>query len=309
MNFLLRRLLLTIPIVWGVATIVFLFVHLLPGDPVEIMLGEQARAVDLEQIRAEHHLDQPILVQYGHFIGDLLSGDLRESIAQNKPVAELIGERWPETAHLAVVAIGFALLFSLPLGTLAAVRAGRPLDQAAMTVSLIGISVPSFWLGPILIVIFSLQLGWFPVSGNEETGAIVLPAITLGAALAAILSRMVRAQMLDVLSQDYLRTARAKGLSPGKVVIKHALRNALVPVVTIIGIQFGVLLSGAIITEKIFAWPGLGSLLLQGIFQRDYPVVQGCVLVISLVYVFINLATDLLYGVLDPRIRLEEVKG
>lgn len=309
MNFLLRRLLLTIPIVWGVATIVFLFVHLLPGDPVEIMLGEQARAVDLEQIRAEHHLDQPILVQYGHFIGDLLSGDLRESIAQNKPVAELIGERWPETAHLAVVAIGFALLFSLPLGTLAAVRAGRPLDQAAMTVSLIGISVPSFWLGPILIVIFSLQLGWFPVSGNEGTGAIVLPAITLGAALAAILSRMVRAQMLDVLSQDYLRTARAKGLSPGKVVIKHALRNALVPVVTIIGIQFGVLLSGAIITEKIFAWPGLGSLLLQGIFQRDYPVVQGCVLVISLVYVFINLATDLLYGVLDPRIRLEEVKG
>lgn len=305
MAYLARRLLYAIPIAWAVATIVFFFIHMLPGDPEEILMGEQASVVSLEALRAEHHLDEPIHVQYGYFLRDLLRGDLRHSIAYDRPVAELIGERWPYTARLALLAVALSLCFSLPLGTIAALRAGKPTDQAAMAVSLMGISMPSFWLGPLLIIIFSIHLGWLPVSGAQEPGAIILPAITLGTAMAAILSRMVRAQMLETLSQDYLRTARAKGLAPRVIVIKHALRNALLPVLTVVGIQFGVLLSGAIITEKIFSWPGLGSLLLQGIFQRDYPVVQGCVLSISLIYVGVNLATDVLYGVLDPRIRLE----
>ena len=305
MAYLARRLLYAVPIAWAVATIVFFFIHLLPGDPEEILLGEQASTASLASLRAEHHLDEPIAAQYAYFMGDLLRGDLHHSIAYDRPVAELIGERWPATARLALLAIFFSLLISLPLGTIAALRAGKIADQAAMTASLIGISMPSFWLGPLLIIVFSIHLGWLPVSGADAPGAIILPALTLGTAMAAILSRMVRAQMLDTLSQDYLRTARAKGLAPRIIVIKHALRNALLPVLTVVGIQLGVLLSGAIITEKIFSWPGLGSLLLQGISQRDYPVVQGCVLSISLIYVGVNLVTDLLYGVLDPRIRLE----
>ncbi len=304
MRYFLRRLLLAVPVAWGVATIVFFFVHLLPGDPEQILLGERAAPAAAGKIRAEYHLDEPVVVQYGYFLAGLARADLKHSIAYGRPVSELIWERWPATAKLAFLAVFFSLLFALPLGTLAAVRAGGPLDHAAMTLSLLGISMPSFWLGPLLIVIFSVHFNLFPVSGAEEARSIVLPALTLGAAMAALLSRMVRAQLLETLSRDYLRTARAKGLSPWAVVVKHALRNALVPVLTIVGVQFGVLLSGAIITEKVFAWPGLGSLLLEGIFQRDYPVVQGCVLAISLVYVAVNLVTDFLYGVLDPRIRV-----
>lgn len=306
MGYILRRLLLAIPIAWGVATIVFFFVHMLPGDPEEILLGELATPASLDLIRSEYHLDEPVFSQYGHFMADLLKGDLRKSIVYREPVTALIAQRWPATARLALAAIALSLLIALPLGIAAAKKAGGPLDHVAMTASLLGISVPSFWLGPLLILFFSIYLGWFPVSGSDDPGAIVLPALTLGAAMAALVSRMVRAQMLEVFAHDYLRTARAKGLSERKVVLKHALRNALLPVVTIVGVQFGVLLSGAIITEKIFAWPGLGSLLLEGIFQRDYPVVQGCVLVISLIYVVVNLATDILYGVLDPRIRVGE---
>ena len=305
MSYLIRRLLYAVPIAWAVATIVFLFIHILPGDPAEILMGERASVASLDAIRAEHHLNEPLLTQYGYFLRDLLRGDLRSSIAYERPVTGLIAERWPATARLALLAVALSLFFALPLGTIAALRAGKATDQLAMTASLIGISMPSFWLGPLLIVIFSIHLGWLPVSGAEEPGAIVLPALTLGTAMAAILSRMVRAQMLETLSQDYLRTAKAKGLAPAVINVKHALRNALLPVVTLVGIQFGVLLSGAIITEKIFAWPGLGSLLLQGIFQRDYPVVQGCVLSISLIYVLVNLATDLVYGLLDPRIRVD----
>ncbi|MEW6776997.1 MAG: ABC transporter permease [Bdellovibrionota bacterium] len=308
MKFILRRLLLAVPVVWGVATIVFFFVHLLPGDPAEIVLGENASRASLEKLRADHHLDEPLSVQYGLFLSDLFKGNLRESIVQRKAVTALIGERWLYTAELALLALLIALAISLPLGTIAAVRAGRLIDQAAMAFSLLGICLPAFCLAPLLIIAFSVKLGWLPVSGAEAPGSIFLPALTLGVSLSAILARMVRAQMLEILSRDYLRTARAKGLAPWQVVIRHALRNALLPVVTLVGIQMGVLLSGAIITEKIFAWPGLGSLLLQGIFQRDYPVVQGCVLVISLTYVLVNLGTDLLYGILDPRIRVEGEK-
>jgi len=286
-----RRQLLLVPTVLGVLTLVFFLVHLIPGDPVELMLGETASRADLGQLRADLGLDRPLGEQYARFLGGLARGDLGRSFFYRKPVLAVIGGALPATALLAGAAMAVAVLVALPVGILAAIRRDRLSDRLALVGSLVGVSMPNFWLGPMLIILFSFRLGWLPVSGRE------------GAALSAILVRMTRASMLDVLGEDYLRTARAKGVGRGAVIARHALRNALLPVVTIVGLQFGALLSGAVITENVFAWPGVGTLLVQGITARDYPLVQGCVLVIALCYVAVNFLTDALYMLIDPRVR------
>ena len=289
----------------GVVTVVFLIVHLIPGDPIEIMLGEQALAVDREALRHEMGLDKPIHLQYVAFLKGLVRGDLGQSLHTKQPVLTSIARRLPATIELAAAAMAVALLLAIPLGLLAAYKKDSLVDQGSMLFALLGISMPNFWLGPLLIIVFSLKLGWFPVSGRGSLAHVVLPAITLGTAMAAILTRMTRASMLDVIQSDYITTARAKGVRESLVVLKHAFRNALIPVVTIVGLQIGGLLAGSIITETIFAWPGIGRLTIQAINARDYPLVQGCVLIIALGYVLVNFATDLLYGLIDPRIRYE----
>jgi peptide/nickel transport system permease protein len=301
---LLRRLALLVPTVLGVVTLIFFLIHFIPGDPVELMLGETASTADLERLRADLGLDLPVAEQFGTFLLGFVRGDLGNSFFYRRPVVEVILEKLPATLELAAAAMVLALLLALPLGIVAAVRKDSFTDRAAMLASLVGISMPNFWLGPLLIILFSIKLGWLPVSGREGAASIVLPALTLGTALAALLSRMTRSAMLDVLGEDYLRTARAKGLSEKVVIVKHAFRNALLPVLTIVGLQFGALLSGAVITENVFAWPGIGSLLIQAINTRDYPMVQGCVLVISLGYVAANFLTDLLYSLSDPRVKV-----
>lgn len=304
MTSLFRRLALLVPTILGVVTLIFFLIHFIPGDPVELMLGETASMADLGRLRADLGLDRPVAEQFGTFLRGLVRGDLGDSFFYRRPVVEVILEKLPATLELAAAAMGLALLLALPLGIAAAVRKDSLTDRAAMLASLVGISMPNFWLGPLLIILFSIKLGWLPVSGREGAASIVLPALTLGTALAALLSRMTRSAMLDVLGEDYLRTARAKGLSEKVVIVKHALRNALLPVLTIVGLQFGALLSGAVITENVFAWPGIGTLLIQAINARDYPLVQGCVLVISLGYVAANFLTDLLYSLSDPRVKV-----
>ena len=304
-RYVLRRIGLLVPVVLGVVTVVFLIVHLIPGDPVEIMLGEQALAVDKEALRHEMGLDKPLHLQYVAFLKGLVRGDLGQSLHTKQPVLTSIARRLPATIELAAAAMAVALLLAIPLGLLAAYKKDSLVDQGSMLFALLGISMPNFWLGPLLIIVFSLKLGWFPVSGRGSLAHVVLPAITLGTAMAAILTRMTRASMLDVIQSDYITTARAKGVRESLVVLKHAFRNALIPVVTIVGLQIGGLLAGSIITETIFAWPGIGRLTIQAINARDYPLVQGCVLIIALGYVLVNFATDLLYGLIDPRIRYE----
>jgi ABC-type dipeptide/oligopeptide/nickel transport system permease component len=290
-------------VVLGVCTLVFLLIHLVPGDPVEAMLGEGARPADRAALTAALGLDRPLGEQYLSYLARLARLDLGRSFIYQRPVADLLAERLPATLILAAVALGLALLLAVPLGVLAACRRGRALDGVAMGFSLFGSSIPNFWLGPLLILVFSLWLGWTPVSGREGAASLALPALTLGTSLAAILARMVRSSVLEVLGDDYIRTARAKGLSPAAVLWGHALRNAWLPVLTLVGLQLGGLLGGAVITETVFAWPGLGSLLVEAIQGRDYPVVQGCVLLVSLGYVLVNTGTDLIYAWADPRIR------
>ncbi len=289
----------------GVCTLVFLLLHLVPGDPVDAMLGETAQAADREQMRIRLGLDQPLTVQYGRYLSGLLRLDLGRSFLDDRAVTAILVERLPATVELTVAALVLAILIALPLGMLAARQHGRWLDSTAMSFSLLGVSIPNFWLGPMLILVFSLWLGWTPVSGRSGMVSLILPALTLGTALAAILARMVRASLLEVLHEDYVRTARAKGLSEWSVLWHHALRNAWLPILTLIGLQLGALLGGAVITETVFSWPGLGRLLIDSIKSRDYPVVQGCVLLISLTYVTINTITDLVYVWVDPRIRYD----
>lgn len=300
----LRRLLAAVPTMLVVATLVFALVHLIPGDPVEMMLGEGAQPADVEALRARLGLDRPLAVQYGSFLAGLARLDLGDSLHFDRPVATLLGESFPATAELAFAAMAAALLLSLPLGVVAAYRKGSWIDRAARFFSLAGVSMPNFWLGPLAILLFSIHFDLFPVSGRSGWRSLVLPALTLGLALAALLTRMIRSALAEELGKPYLVTARAKGLSEMRVVGLHALRNALVPVVTVVGLQFGALLTGAILTETIFSWPGLGRLLIQAIRLRDYPLVQGCVLLISVTYVVVNLVTDLVYAWIDPRIRV-----
>ena len=305
LRFLIRRLVLTLPVLLGVATLVFALIHLVPGDPAQSMLGEGASPQEVTALRHSLGLDRPLLSQYAAFLSGVARGDLGTSFRYGTPVAREIGARLYRTAQLAVAAMAVAICIAIPLGILAAVFRGTAVDYAAMTFALAGISMPNFWLGPLLAILFAVKLGWLPVAGTGSVGHLVLPAITLGAALAAILARMTRASLLEELRELYLTAARARGLSRTRAILVHAFRNSLIPIVTIVGLQFGAVLTGTIITETIFAWPGVGRLLIQSINFRDYPLVQGCILFISFTYVLVNLLTDLTYGFLDPRIRFD----
>jgi peptide/nickel transport system permease protein len=305
LKYLIRRLLLTIPVLLGVATLVFALIHFIPGDPAQAMLGEGATPEEVHQLRERLGLNRPLIVQYGSFLRGLVRGDLGVSLRNDQPVTRQILERMPATAELAFASMTVAVLIAVPLGIVAAVWRGTAIDFSAMTLSLVGISVPNFWLGPLLAIIFAVELGWLPVGGRGTLAHLVLPAVTLGVALAAILARMTRASLLEELREPYVLAARAKGVSRTRAILYHAFRNSLIPIVTILGLQFGVVLTGAVITETIFAWPGIGRLLIQSISFRDYPLVQGCVLLIAVTYVGVNLLTDLTYSFLDPRIRVD----
>ena len=305
LRYLVRRILLTIPVLLGVATLVFSLIHLVPGDPAQAMLGDGASPQDIAELRQSLGLDRPLLEQYVTFLRHAVTGDLGQSFRTGQPVTAMILERIPATAELAVAAMIVAILIAIPLGVVAAVWRGTAADYSAMTFALAGVSIPNFWLGPLLAIVFAVELGWLPVSGRGTLAHLVLPAISLGLALAAILARMTRASLLDELQELYVRAARARGVSRTAAVAAHALRNSTVPLLTIVALQFGAVLTGAVITETIFAWPGIGRLLIQSIGFRDYPMVQGCILLIAVTYVTVNLITDLMYGVLDPRIRLE----
>ena len=303
-NFLLRRLLLLIPVLWGVATLVFLLLHFIPGDPIDLMLGDSALGTDRETLRDQLGLNDPLIIQYIRYFGDLLQGDWGTSLFSKKPVFEEIMERVPATMELMFGAMVVTILVAMPLGLIAAVKKGTWIDQGSMIFSLLGVSIPNFWLGPMLILLFSIHFDLLPVNERGGLEHLILPALTLGTSLASILARITRSSVVETLQAEYIRTARSKGISELRILLRHALRNALIPIVTVIGLQIGVLLSGAIITEAIFDWPGLGNLLISAINSRNYPLVQGCVLFIAGSYVMVNLAIDLLYAYLDPRIRL-----
>ena len=300
---MIKRLMGIVPVLFGVVLLTFLLVHSVPGDPVEVMLGESASSADRMQLRSDLGLDQPIYLQFGVYLNKLAHGDLGVSIHSKKPIVDLLAERLPATAKLALLALSFAILIGLPLGVVAALKVNQWPDKLANFISLSISAMPHFWMGPMLMMVFALWLGLLPVSGMERSVAIILPALTLGFGLAAILTRMTRASMLEVLHEDFVRTARAKGLAERSVVLRHVLRAALLPIVTVLGLQLGSLLAGTVITETIFSWDGIGRLLVESIEKRDYPVTQACVLVVALVYVMVNLATDIIYIKIDPRVR------
>ncbi len=305
-QYIARRFLQMIPIAFGILTLVFSLIHLIPGDPAIQIAGEGSRPEDVVAIRKALGLDQPLWTQYVHYLTGVLRGDLGKSFQTNESVTVQIRSRYPATIQLALGAMLIALLVAFPLGIISAIYRNSWIDNLARFFALIGVSMPSFWFGPLLIIAFAINHTWFPVSGREDgLKSLVLPSLTMGLALAAILTRMIRTSLADELTQLYVTTAVAKGVSRGKAIFRHALKNALIPVITVVALQFGSLLTGAIITEQIFSWPGLGRLLLQSISQRDYPQVQASILVIALTYIFVNFASDLLYGVVDPRVKLE----
>ena len=305
LRFVARRVALTIPVLLGVATLVFLLIHLIPGDPAQAMLGEAAPQADVEALRTQLKLDRPLLEQYLDFLGGLMHGDLGTSLRTRTSVTDQIAARLPATFELALAAMLVAMVVAVPLGIAAAAWRGSFVDHAAMAVAMGGMAIPNFWLGPLLAIVFAVELGWLPVSGRGGIDHLVLPAVSLGVALAAILARMTRASLVEELREPYVRAARARGVSRARAVLVHAFRNSLIPVVTILGLQFGAVLTGAVIIETIFSWPGIGRLLIQSIGFRDYPLVQGCILLIAVTYVAVNLLTDLAYGLLDPRIRYQ----
>jgi ABC-type dipeptide/oligopeptide/nickel transport system permease component len=304
-RYLSLRLLLALPALWLILTMVFLLAHIVPGDPVQQMLGEGARAEDLQQLRHTLGLDLPIPVQYGRYLAGVVHGNLGESFRFQQPVARVVLSHYPATLELAAFALLVCAAIGIPAGMFAAEYRGTAADHAVGVFTLFGLSVPNFALGPVLILVFSVMLGWLPVSGRGGVSHLILPSITLGAALAAILTRMVRTSVIEELSSDYVRTARAKGLPESAVLFRHAFRNALIPILTILGLQFGTLLAGTIVTESIFSWPGIGRLSVQAIEARDYPLLQGCILLIAVSYVVVNLLTDLVYAFVDPRVRLQ----
>jgi peptide/nickel transport system permease protein len=299
----LSRLRQAVPVVLGVATLVFLLIHLVPGDPVDAMLGESAVAADKAELRRELGLDRPLAVQYGDFLLGLARGDLGTSFRSREPVSREILSRFPATMLLACASLAVALLIAFPLGIAAAMRPRSWIDLLCGTSAMLGLSMPNFVIGPLLVLLFSIRLGVFPVSGHGGWRHLVLPALTLGSGMSAILMRMLRSSLLEEIRQDYVRTAVAKGMPETRAIVRHALPNALIPVVTTLGLQFGALLAGSVITETLFSWPGIGRLMVQAIDARDYPLVQGCVLFVALLTVAVNLAVDLLYGLVDPRIR------
>jgi peptide/nickel transport system permease protein len=303
-GYFVRRLIALVPVALGVVTLTFALIHLVPGDPVVAMLGDTAGPADIAGLRHELGLDRPLAAQYASFLWGLAHGDLGESISMREPVARLIAERFPATLELAGAGLLVAMILAFPLGLVAGANPGSAADAGAMGFAILGISVPHLYLGPLMMIVFSLDLGWLPLTGRGGVAHLVLPAVTLGTALAAILARMLRQSLVQVREADYLRTARAKGLSEFDALIRHGLRNALTPVITLLGLEAGALLTGAIVTEMIFSWPGMGRLLITAISARDYPLVEGCVLTFALSYVVVNMATDLVYGIVDPRIRL-----
>lgn len=304
-GYLIRRLLQVLPITLGIVTLIFALIHLIPGDPAIQIAGEGARPEDVERVRENLGLNKPLLEQYTDFVGGLFKADLGRSFVSDAPVGELIVERYPATIELAIGSMIIALLVAFPLGMLSAIYRNSVIDNVARFFALIGVSMPNFWLGPLLIMGFAIHLQLLPVSGRGGIEHLILPALTMGLSLSAILTRMIRISLSEELGQLYVTTAMAKGVSRNVAIFKHALRNALIPVITIVGLQFGALLTGAIITEQIFAYPGLGRLLISSITSRDYPMVQGVILVIALTYILVNLVTDIFYAFIDPRISYE----
>ena len=300
---MIKRFLGIIPVVFGVVSLTFLLIHAVPGDPVEVMLGESASNADRMELRAGLGLDKPIYAQFGIYLSKLVQGDFGISIHSRKPIVDMLLERLPATFKLAAFALLFAIFIGLPLGIIAAINAKKWPDTIANLLSLTISAMPHFWMGPMLMMVFALWLGILPVSGMENATSIILPALTLGFGLAAILTRMTRASMLEVLHEDSIRTAYAKGLPQRTVILRHALRAALMPVITVLGLQLGSLLAGAVITETVFSWNGIGRLLVESIEKRDYLVTQACVLVVALVYVIVNFVTDVIYTQIDPRVR------
>lgn len=300
---MIKRLTSLLPVIIGVLCLTFAFLHMVPGDPVDVMLGESASPADRELLKVQLGLDQPLYIQFGQYVSNILKGDFGVSIHTQTPITQLLAQAYPATLILAFTALSIGLLIGIPLGIWSALKAGHWQDVMVTMVSIRLAAMPAFWLGPVLMLVFAVWLGWLPVSGMGSPASIILPAVTLGLGLSAILTRMTRTSLLEVLNEDYIRTARAKGLSERQVLLKHALRAALLPLVTIVGLQMGSLLAGAVITETIFSWNGIGRLLVDSIEKRDYPVTQACVLVIALSYVLINQATDLAYRWLDPRTR------
>jgi peptide/nickel transport system permease protein len=302
-RYILQRLLALIPVLFGVSLIVFSILKFVPGDPAQMVAGLDASAEDLAAIRHQMGLDQPVHVQYLYFVGNALRGDFGRSIRSHRPVLEELWSRLPNTIVLTVAAMVLAVIVGTGLGIIAATRQYSLWDNVSMALAMMGISVPIFWLGLMLMLLFAVELRWFPTAGTGTPLHLVLPSLTLGAASSAIIARQVRSAMLEVLRQDYVRTAQAKGLRPRAVVLRHALKNAMIPAVTIIGLQFGYLLAGAVVTETVFAWPGVGRLLVDAIKFRDFPVVQATILWLAIIFSTVNLAVDLLYGYLDPRIK------
>ncbi len=305
LSYLYSRLTTALIVIIGVSTLVFLLIHIVPGDPVEVMLGESAQVADREALRELLGLNLPLWQQWLNYMKQLFQLDLGMSLHSKKAVSSILIDRLPATVLLAISSIVIAIIIALPLGIVAAIKRNSIWDTCSMTFAILGVSIPNFWMGPLLIMVFALWLGWLPVSGYEGFASIILPALTLGTAMSALLSRMVRASLLEVLNNDYIRAAQARGISTTSIILKHALGNAALPIITVLGLQLGALLTGAIITETIFSWPGIGQLTIESIQKRDYPVVQACVLLISLTYVSINLITDLTYAYFDPRVRLD----
>ena len=297
-----QRLLRFFTVIFGVLLLTFLLIHLVPGDPVEVMLGESSSSADRQALRTELGLNQPLLQQFGHYLNKLAHGDFGHSIHSKASISELIKTRYPATLKLALLALLIGLAAGIPLGIYSALKAGHWQDVMVTIISVRLSAMPAFWLGPVLMLMFAVWLGWLPVSGMDSNTSIILPAVTLGFGLSAILTRMTRTSLLEVLNDDYIRTARAKGLPERVVILRHAMRAALLPIITIVGLQMGSLLAGAVITETIFSWDGIGRLLVESIEKRDYPVTQACVLVVALSYVVVNLLTDILYKLADPRV-------
>ncbi|MBX9704999.1 MAG: ABC transporter permease [Gammaproteobacteria bacterium] len=302
--FLIKKLSSFVTVIFGVLLLTFLLIHLVPGDPVEVMLGESASTADRTQLRADLGLDQPLIQQFGTYLAKLSQGDLGKSIHTKTPIVEIVKTRYPATVKLALLSLFLGIALGVPMGIYAALKANHWQDIVVTLVSVRLSAMPAFWLGPMLMLIFAVWLGWLPVSGMGSSASIILPALTLGFGLSAILTRMTRTSLLEVLNDDYIRTARAKGLTEQAVILRHALRAALLPIITIVGLQMGSLLAGTVITETIFSWDGIGRLLVESIEKRDYPVTQACVLIIALSYVLVNLVTDVLYRFADPRVRV-----
>jgi len=305
LQYVIKRLLSTIPVLIGISLLLFFMLRMLPGDPAQVLAGQMASQEDIELIRHQLGLDRPIHVQYAFFLGRLARFDLGRSARTQNPVTEEIWARLPNTMLLAVVAITLACLFGMPAGIISAVWPYTWIDYVVTSTAIFGISMPVFWLGLMLVVVFSIILQWLPAGGTGTWRHIILPSFTLAAFVVAFIARMTRSSMIEVLSQDYTTTARSKGLKEQVVVIKHALKNALIPIITVIGLQFGMLLGGAVLTETVFAWPGVGRLIVDSILARDYPMIQGAILVFGLLYILVNLMVDLLYAYVDPRIRYD----